>query len=122
MNTTGVVNHMMHACPSTSAAHRHACFSNSKWCAGGGAHKPLVSHTCGLYIDAMWARAEDPRNRTLADLQMVEYPASGDPSEPIDSMRQLDAVTLYDPCLLIFVCCKTFASFYIAMRKQICSR
>ncbi len=75
-----------------------------------------------FYIDAMWARAEDPRNRTLADLQMVEYPASGDPSEPIDSMRHLHAVTLYDPCLLIFVCCKTFASFHIAMRKQIWSR
>ena len=75
-----------------------------------------------FYIDAMWARAEDPRNRTLADLQMVEYPASGDPSESIDSMRHLHAVRLYDPCLLIFVCCKTFASFHIAMRKQICSR
>ena len=40
-----------------------------------------------FYIDAMWARAEDPRNRTLADLQMVECPASGDPSEHTDSMR-----------------------------------
>ena len=74
-----------------------------------------------FYINAMWARAEDPRNWTLADLQMVEYPASGDPSEPSDGMRHLHAVTLYDPCLLIFVWYNTFASFHIAMRKQICS-
>jgi len=74
-----------------------------------------------FYIDAMWARAEDPRNRTLADLQMVEYPASGDPSEHIDSMRHLCAVTLCDPGLVNLVCCKTIASTHIAMRKQICS-
>ena len=36
-----------------------------------------------IYIDAMWARAEDPRNRTLADLQIITYPPSGDPSEHI---------------------------------------
>ncbi|KAL0024452.1 hypothetical protein WJX77_005400 [Trebouxia sp. C0004] len=39
-----------------------------------------------FYIDAMWARAEDPRNWTLADLQMVEYPASGDPNASTESM------------------------------------
>ena len=99
----------------------------------------MIDNTCGVHgllllaaalkctahsvtvPDAMWARAEGPRYRTLADLQMVEYPASGDPSEPIDSMRHLHAVSLYDPCLLIFVWYKTFASFHIAMRKQICS-
>jgi hypothetical protein len=73
-----------------------------------------------FYIDAMWARAEDPRNRTLADLQMVEYPASGDPSEHIDYTCHPYAVTLYDPGLVNFVCCKTVASIHMAMRNWLC--
>ncbi|DBA92374.1 TPA: hypothetical protein ACH3X1_015779 [Trebouxia sp. C0004] len=30
-----------------------------------------------FYIDGMWTRAEDPRNRTLSDLHAFEYPPSG---------------------------------------------
>ena len=30
-----------------------------------------------FYIDGMWARAEDSRNRTLSDLHAFEYPPSG---------------------------------------------
>ena len=54
-------------------------------------HTQVEGHTdpwlarCGgsmyYYVHGCWARAEDPRNRTLADLHMFTYLVPPDPSE-----------------------------------------
>jgi len=38
-----------------------------------------------FYIDGMWTRAEDPRNRTLSDLHAFQYPPSGRTGTPSNS-------------------------------------
>lgn len=66
---------MMHACPSTSVAYTQAISATASGVQVEGRTNPWLAIRAAsmyFYIDAMWARAEDPHNRTLADLQMVD--------------------------------------------------